>query len=224
MVLSEELIHQLFIVTVNGSPRKPWSHPPPPPPPLCCLFFTLATWLSSLFFLLHYYDGGHTTQDVKMGELSFELTSSQHRDYCRNDRWKQGDRLLYLHPYLGAGVWTSDDDCASPAGGRQITQWWSTDLSTSTGDRRETCRASAGLPAMAAGQSPGKLAVCSLVRPITVRAPDGDRQATADPLLTAVQGQGNRPAICRCRKIGIRQKSAKNRPITAGFIILVTSP
>ena len=32
VVLSEELIHQLFIVTVYGSPRKPWSHPPPPPP------------------------------------------------------------------------------------------------------------------------------------------------------------------------------------------------
>ena len=144
MVLSEELIHQLFIVTVYGSPRKPWSHPPPPPPPLCCLFFTLATSLSSLFFLLHYYDGGHTTQDVKMGELSFELTSSQHRDYCRNDRWKQGDWLLYLHPYLGAGVWTSDDDCV-------ITCWWPADHPTVIYrfvdiDRRspETCRASAG--------------------------------------------------------------------------------
>ena len=102
MVLSEELIHQLFIVTVYWSPRKPWSHPPPPPPP-CCSFFTLAT-SSSLFFLLQYYNDGHTTHDVKMGELSFELTSSQHRDYCRNDRWKQGDRLLYLHPYLGEGV------------------------------------------------------------------------------------------------------------------------
>ena len=76
---------------------------------------------------------------------------------------------------------------------------------------------------MAAGQSPGKLAVCSLVRPITVRVPDGDRQATADPVLTAVQGHENRPAICRCRKIGIWQKSAKNRAVTAGFIILVTS-
>ena len=105
-----------------------------------------------------------------------------------------------------------------------VIQWQSTDLSTSTGDRREPCRASAGPPAMAAGQSPGKLAVCSLVRPITVRVPDGDRQATADPVLTAVQGHENRPAICRCRKIGIRQKSAKNLVVTAGFIILVTSP
>ena len=71
----------------------------------------------------------------------------------------------------------------------------STDLSTSTGDRREPCRASAGPPAMAAGQSPGKLAICSLVRPITVRVPDGDRQAIADPVITAVQGHDNRPAI-----------------------------
>ena len=82
MVLAQELIHQLFIVTVYGSPRKPWSHPPPSPP-LCGLFFTSS---SSLFFLFHYYDGGHTTQDVKMGELAFELMSSQHRDYCRNAR------------------------------------------------------------------------------------------------------------------------------------------
>ena len=77
---------------------------------------------------------------------------------------------------------------------------------------------------MTAGQSPGKLAVCSLVRPITVRVPNGDRQATADPVLTAVQGHENRLAICRCRKIGIRQKSAKNLAVTAGFIKLVTSP
>ena len=77
---------------------------------------------------------------------------------------------------------------------------------------------------MAAGQSPGKLAVCSLVRPITVRVPDGVRQATADPVLTTVQGYENRPAICRCRKISIWQNSAKNMAVTAGFIKLMTSP
>ena len=38
-----------------------------------------------------------------MGELSFELMSSNHRDYCRNDRWKQSDRLLYLSPNMGEG-------------------------------------------------------------------------------------------------------------------------
>ena len=226
MVLSEELIHQLFIVTVYGSPRKPWSHPPPPPPP-CCSFFTLAT-SSSLFFLLQYYNGGHTTHDVKMGELSFELTSSQHRDYCRNDRWKQGDRLLYLHPYLGEGVRTSDDDyaitCRWPADHPTVIHRQLTDLSTSAGDRREPCRASAGAPAMAAGQSPGKLAICSLVRPITMRVPDGDRQAIADPVITVLQDHENRPAIYRCAKIEIRQKSAKNPWIAARFIKLVTSP
>ena len=62
---------------------------------------------------------------------------------------------------------------------------------------------------MAAGQSPGKLAICSLVRLITVRVPDGDRQAIADPVITTVQGHENRPAIYRCAKIEIRQKSAK---------------
>ena len=58
-----------------------------------------------------------------MGEVLLELTSSQHRDYCRNDRWEQGDRLLYLCPYL-AGKLTIT--VRSPAGGRQITQGWST--------------------------------------------------------------------------------------------------
>ena len=76
---------------------------------------------------------------------------------------------------------------------------------------------------MAAGESSGKLAVCSLVQPITVRVPGGDRQATAELVLTAVQGHENRSAICRCRKIGIRQKLAKNPAVTAGFIKLVTS-
>ena len=76
---------------------------------------------------------------------------------------------------------------------------------------------------MAAGQSPGKLAICSLVRPITVRVPDGDRQAIADPVITAVQGHENQPAIYRCAKIEIRQKSAKNPGIAAGFIKLVMS-
>ena len=77
---------------------------------------------------------------------------------------------------------------------------------------------------MAAGQSPGKLAICSLVRPITVRVPDGDRQAIADPVITAVQGHENRPAIYRCAKIEIQQKSAKNPGIAARFIKLVKSP
>ena len=145
--------------------------------------------------------------------------SSQHRDYCRNDRWKQGDRLLYLHPYLGEGVWTSDDDyvitCRWPADHPTVIHRQSTDLLTSAGDRREPCRASAGAPAVAAGQSPGKLAICSLVRPITMRVPD--------PVITALQGHENRPAIYRCAKIEIRQKSAKNPRITARFIKLVTS-
>ena len=99
----------------------------------------------------------------------------------------------------------------------------STDLSTSAGDRREPCRASAGAPAVAAGQSPGKLVICSLVRPVTVRVPDGDRQAIADPVITVLQGHENRPAIYQCAKIEIQQKSAKNPWITARFIKLVTS-
>ena len=134
---------------------------------------------------------------------------------------KQGDRLLYLHPYLGEGVWTSDDDCAITCrwlpDHPTVIQQQSTYLSTSTGDRREPCRASAGPPAMTAGQSPGELAVRSLVRLITVRVSNGDWQATADPVLTAVQGYENRPVICRCRKIGIRQQSAKNLAVAAGF-------
>ena len=56
---------------------------------------------------------------------------------------------------------------------------------------------------MATGQ---KMAICSLVRPITVRVPDGDRQVIADPVITALQGHENRPAIYRCAKIEIRQK------------------
>ena len=76
---------------------------------------------------------------------------------------------------------------------------------------------------VAAGQSPGKMAICSLVRPITVRVPDGDRQAIADPVITALQGHENRPAIYRCAKIEIRQKLAKNPWITARFIKLVMS-
>ena len=158
MVLSEELIHQLFIVTVYGSPRKPWSHPPPPPPP-CCLFFTLATSSSSLFFLFHYYDGGHTTQDVKMGELSFELMSSQHRDYCRNDRWSKVTDFYTCTHIWGRGCEHLTMIVRSPAGGRQITQRWSSGnrpicrhrpIDWFVGDRPEPCRASAGPPAMAA--------------------------------------------------------------------------
>ena len=99
MVLLQELIHQLFIVTVYGSPRKPWSHPPPSPPP-CSLFFTSS---SSLFFLFRYNDGGHTTQDVKMGELAFELMSSQHRDYCRNGRWEARWPTFIHAPIFGGG-------------------------------------------------------------------------------------------------------------------------
>ena len=38
-----------------------------------------------------------------------------------------------------------------------------------------------------------------------VRVPGGDRQATAEPVLTAVQGHENRPAIWRCRKIETEQ-------------------
>ena len=72
-------------------------------------------------------------------------------------------------------------------------------------------------------RDPGKLSVCSLVRPITMWVPDSDRQETADPVLTAVQGHENWPAICRCRKIGIRQKSAKNLAVTTRFIKFVTS-
>ena len=51
-----------------------------------------------------------------MGELLVELTSSKHRDYCRNDRWEQGDRLLYLRPYLGGGGWRSLRDHLPVAG------------------------------------------------------------------------------------------------------------
>ena len=56
MVLSEELIHQLLIVTVYGSPRNSWFHPPPP---LCCTC-TLLTSPRLFFLVLQYYNGGHT--------------------------------------------------------------------------------------------------------------------------------------------------------------------
>ena len=70
---------------------------------------------------------------------------------------------------------------------------------------------------------PGKTGHLQLSSADTVRVPDGDRQAIADPVITALQGHENRPAIYRCAKIEIRQKSAKNPQITARFIELVTS-
>ena len=150
MVLLQELIHQLFIVTVYGSPWKPWSHPPPSPPP-CSLF----TSSSSLFFLFRYNDGGHTTQDVKMGELAFELMSSQHRDYCRNGRWEAWWPTFIHASIFGGGGWESDDDCAItcrwPQDHPTVIGRQSTDLWTSPGDRQEPWRPSADPPAMAVG-------------------------------------------------------------------------
>ena len=106
--------------------------------------------------------------------------------------------FLYLRPYL-AGKLTIT--ARSPAGGRQITWRWATNFSTSAGDRQDPWRSSAG------------------ALPVAVQSPDGDRQVIADPVIRAVQGHQNRPTSYRSRKIGIRQKSGKNRAVIAGFII-----
>ena len=153
-----------------------------------------------------------------MGELLLELTSSKHRDYCRNDRWEQGDQLLYLRPYLGRGA---DDHsaitCRWPADHPTVIHRQSNKLSTSARDRREPRQSSAGALAVAAGQSPGKMAICGLLLPVTVRLPAGDRQEIADPVITAVQGHENRPATYRCANLKIQQKSGGHRSI---YIVL----
>ena len=72
---------------------------------------------------------------------------------------------------------------------------------------------------MAARQSPGKMTICGLLLPVTVRLPAGDRQEIADPVITAVQGHENRPVTYRCANLEIRQKSGKNLPVTARFTL-----
>ena len=64
---------------------------------------------------------------------------------------------------------------------------------------------------MAARQSPGKMAIWGLLRPVTVQSPAGDRQVIADPVIRAVQGHQNRAASYRCANLKIRQKSCGRR-------------
>ena len=45
------------------------------------------------------------------------------------------------------------------------------------------------------------------------QSPDGGRQAPGGFFYDMAQGQENWPMSCRCRKIGIRQKSAGHRAI-----------
>ena len=157
-----------------------------------------------------------------MGELLLELTSSKHRDYCRNGRWEQGDRLLYLCPYLGGGGWRSDDGyaitCQWPVDHPTVIHQPLTELSTSARDRREPRRSSAGALAAAAGQNMGKMAICGLLLPVIVQLPGGDRPEIAEPVITAVQGHENRPVTCRCANLEIRQKSGTNPLVTERFM------
>ena len=113
--------------------------------------------------------------------------------------------------------WVADDHCAitcrwQPDHPRVIHRQ-STNFSTSAGDRRDPRRSSAGALAVAAGQSPRKMAIWGLLRPVTVRSPAGDRQVIADPVIRAVQGHQNWAATYQCANLEIRQKSCGHRRI-----------
>ena len=135
-----------------------------------------------------------------MGEVLLELTSSQHCDYCRNDRWEQGDRLLYLHPYLVGKLTIT---ARSPAGEGDPP---AIDRFLDIGWR------STGPPAVI-GRSPGKMAIWGLLQPVTVQSPTGDRQVIADPVIRMVQGHQNRAASTDVQIL----QSGKNPAATAGF-------
>ena len=83
----------------------------------------------------------------------------------------------------------------------------STDFSILARDHSDPQWSSAGALAVAAGQSPGKMAIWGLLWPVTVQSPTGDRQGIADPVIRAVQGHQNRAASYRCANLKIRQKS-----------------
>ena len=192
MVLAQELIHQLFIVTVYGSPRKPWSHPPPSPPP-CGLFFTSSF---SLFFLFHYYDGGHTTHYVKMGELAFELMSSQHCDYCRNARWSTMTDFYTCTHIWGRGGENRTMIVRSPAGGRKITRRWSDGNRPICGHRPEIAR-SPEIPQQWPSDNARKTGRWQLRsadhRPDTRRWPSGGRWASAQSCSRLGESAGDLP-------------------------------
>ena len=103
--------------------------------------------------------------------------------------------------------------CRWPADHPTVIHRQSNEFSTSARDRREPRQSSAGALAVAAGQSPGKMTICSLLLPVTVRLPAGDRQQITDPVITVVQGHENRPATYRCANLEIRQKSASHSSI-----------
>ena len=107
--------------------------------------------------------------------------------------------------------------CRWPADHPKVIHRQSHELSTSATDRQQPRRSSAGALAVAARQSQGKITICGLLLPVTVRLPAGDRQEIADPVITAVQGHENRPVTYRCANLEIRQKSGKNPPVTARF-------
>ena len=133
--------------------------------------------------------------------------------------------------YTCAHIWGRGDEnrtmiVRSPAGGRKITRRWSDGNWSICGHRPEIARSPDGhrqIPrrwpsdnawenwplAASFGRSPSGRPAVTVRRPLS-------------QCCKPVQGQENRPEICRCRKIGILQQTAKNRVVTARFQKLVT--
>ena len=82
------------------------------------------------------------------------------------------------------------------------------------------------------GASAGNFVISRENRPVAKQSPCGGHQAPAAWLYDIVQGQKNRPMSCRCRKIGIQQKSGGHcsiyvvlgRRLNLGSIFIQKSP
>ena len=64
-----------------------------------------------------------------------------------------------------------------------------------------------------AGASAGNFVNSRANRPVAARSPNGGRPTSAAWFYNLLQGRENRRMTCRCRKIGIGEKSAGHRPI-----------